>query len=145
MFPSLDDAAIDRMRHAGHERAFRAGEILFEQGEASTRFLVVLEGTIEVVHPGADGEHLITVHEARGFSGEISMLAGMPSLVRMRARSAGRVPELDRSALRGVISSDSELSDILMRAFILRRGELISRDQGDVVLLGSRSSRPGPI
>jgi thioredoxin reductase (NADPH) len=140
MFPSLDDAAIDRMRHAGHERAFHAGEILFEQGEASTRFFVVLEGAIEVVHPAADGEHLITVHEVGGFTGEISILAGMPSLVRMRARRAGRVLELDRAALRTVISSDSELSDTLLRAFILRRGALISTDQGDVVLLGSRHS-----
>ena len=68
------------------------------------------------------------------------MLVGMPSLVRMRARSTGRALELDRSALRAVISGDSELSDILMRAFILRRGALISTEQGDVVLLGSRHS-----
>jgi thioredoxin reductase (NADPH) len=140
MFPSLDVAAVDRMRPAGRERAFRAGEILFEQGEASTRFLVVLDGAIEVVHPTANGEQLITVHEVGGFTGEISMLAGTPSLVRMRARSTGRALELDRSALRAVISGDSELSDILMRAFILRRGALISTEQGDVVLLGSRHS-----
>jgi CRP-like cAMP-binding protein len=44
MFPALDDAAIDRMRPAGHERAFHTGEILLEQGEASSRLFVVLEG-----------------------------------------------------------------------------------------------------
>jgi thioredoxin reductase (NADPH) len=140
MFPALDDAAIDRMRPAGHERAFHAGEILLEQGEASSRLFVVLEGTIEAVHPAADGEQLIAVHEVGGFTGEISMLAGMPSLVRTRARSAGRVLEIDRAGLRALISSDSELSDTLMRAFLLRRGGLISTGQGDVVLLGSRHS-----
>jgi len=140
MFPTLADAQIERLRAIGHERAFHAGEILFEQGEASTNFFVVLEGSIEVVHPYAAGEHAITIHEPGGFTGEINMLAGTRSLVRGRARTAGRVLEIDRAALRVLVSTDADLSEELMRAFILRRAGLISSGQGDVVLLGSRHS-----
>ena len=39
-----------------------------------------------------------------------------------------------------LIGRDAELSEIFMRAFILRRLELIRRGQGNVVLLGSRHS-----
>jgi thioredoxin reductase (NADPH) len=39
-----------------------------------------------------------------------------------------------------VIQTDSELSEIFMRAFILRRVGLIAFQQGDVILLGSRHS-----
>src|SRR5262245_56842273 len=60
MFPTLDDAQIDRMRAVGRERAFHTGEILFEQGEPSTKFFVVLEGSLEVVQPFGPGEQLIT-------------------------------------------------------------------------------------
>src|SRR5438874_1902339 len=98
-FPTLDADQIDRFRDAGHERAFHTGEILFEQGEASSKFFVVLEGSIEVVHPSATGEHLITVHEPGGFTGEMTVLAGTRTLVRGRARSAGRVLEIDREAM----------------------------------------------
>ncbi|HEY0993730.1 MAG TPA: FAD-dependent oxidoreductase, partial [Kofleriaceae bacterium] len=140
MFPALDAAQIERLRAVGHERAIHAGELLFDQGEASVKFSVVLEGEIEVVHPYADGEHLITVHQRGEFTGEINMIAGMRSLVRGRARSPGRVLELDRAALRTVVAADSELGEILMRAFILRRTGLIQRGHGDVVLLGSRHS-----
>src|SRR5262245_17975008 len=35
-----------------------------------------------------------------------------------------------------LVQTDSELSDIFMRAYILRRVELIARGYGDVVLLG---------
>jgi thioredoxin reductase (NADPH) len=35
------------------------------------------------------------------------------------------------------VQTDAELSGILMRAFMLRRGELIAQDLGDVVMLGS--------
>jgi thioredoxin reductase (NADPH) len=42
------------------------------------------------------------------------------------------------------VQTDGELSDILLRAFILRRVELISHGHGNVVLIGSRHS-PGTL
>jgi thioredoxin reductase (NADPH) len=140
MFPKLDPAQIERIRTSGHERAFHAGEILFEQGEASTAFFVVLEGSLEIVQPSAAGESTIAVIEAGGFTGEMNMLMGTPSLVRTRGRTAGRVLESDRSTLRRCLASDAELSEIIMRAFILRRTGLIAEERGDVVVLGSRHS-----
>jgi thioredoxin reductase (NADPH) len=50
------------------------------------------------------------------------------------------VIELAREQLRAVIQTDAELSEILMRAFILRRLELIAHDLGDVVVIGSAHS-----
>ena len=140
MFPTLDDAQIGRVRAVGRERAVHAGEVLVEQGEASTRFFVVLDGSVEVIHPYAAGEHLITVVEPGGFTGEMSVIAGMRSFVRGRARTAGRVLEIDRAALRALVAADADLSETVMRAFILRRIGLISAGHGDVVLLGSRHS-----
>src|SRR5204863_2793535 len=43
-------------------------------------------------------------------------------------------------ALQTLVEADSELSDIFLRAFILRRLELIAREVGDVVLIGSSHS-----
>ena len=65
------------------------------------------------------------------------MLSGRPSLVRARATEPGEVIELDRAQLMSLVQNDSELSDIFMRAFILRRVELIAHGFGDAVLLGS--------
>src|SRR2546425_11637100 len=47
---------------------------------------------------------------------------------------------LEREQLLGLVQTDSELSEIIMRAFILRRVELIARGYGDAVLLGSTHS-----
>jgi thioredoxin reductase (NADPH) len=65
------------------------------------------------------------------------MLTGRRSLSRLRVRDAGEVIELDRTQVLGLIQTDAELSEIMMRAFILRRLELIARDIGDVVVIGS--------
>src|SRR5205814_3680662 len=52
----------------------------------------------------------------------------------------GEVIELDHRQLLALVQTDAELSEILMRAFILRRAELITHGFGDVVLIGSAHS-----
>lgn len=47
---------------------------------------------------------------------------------------------MSAEALRAMIARDAELSEILMRAFILRRLALISHNLGNVILMGSRHS-----
>src|SRR5262249_13780062 len=52
----------------------------------------------------------------------------------------GEAIQLDREPFLALIQADAELSEILMRAFILRRLELIAHDLGDVVVIGSSHS-----
>jgi thioredoxin reductase (NADPH) len=62
--------------------------------------------------------------------------SGRRTLVRVRAAAAGEVVEVDRADLLTFVQTDSELSDIIMRAFILRRVEMIAQGVGDVILTG---------
>jgi thioredoxin reductase (NADPH) len=140
MFPQLTSAQIHRICGIGQRRKTTAGEILFEFGETGTRFFVVTAGTLEIVRPGLTGEELVIVHKPGEFTGEINMLSGRRSLVQCRVREAGEVVVLDREHLRGLVQRDAELSEILMRAFILRRVGLISEGSSDLVLVGSRHS-----
>ena len=139
-FPELTPVQIERIAAVGRRRDVRAGEVLFEVGEQNTRFFVVLSGAIEIVRPDDGGEELIVVHGPRQFTGEINMLSARRSLVRGRAKIAGVVIEVDRDDLRVLVQRDSELSEILMRAYILRRVALVARGNKDMVLLGSRHS-----
>ena len=100
-------------------------------------FFVVTAGRIEVVRPSGNSETLVVVHEPGQFTGEVNMLSGRPSLVRSRASEPAEVIELDREQLLALVQTDSELSELIMRAFILRRVELIAHGLGDVVLVGS--------
>src|SRR5207249_4545086 len=72
------------------------------------------------------------------------MLAGRRAMVQIQVREAGELIQLEREQLLGLVQTDSELSEIIMRAFILRRVELIARGYGDAVLLGSTHS-PGTL
>jgi thioredoxin reductase (NADPH) len=98
---------------------------------------VVTSGTMEIIRATDGVEELVVTFGPGMFSGEGSMLTGRPVFVRIRGGEPGEVIELDRDALLSLIQTDAELSEILMRAFILRRLELIARGYGDVVLVGS--------
>jgi thioredoxin reductase (NADPH) len=137
IFPKLTPAQIGRIAAHGRTRSVQPGDVLIEQGNTSVPFFVVITGEVEIVRPFGTNETLITIHGDREFTGEVNMLSGRRSLVRVRASKPGEVIELDHKDLLGLVQTDSELSDILMRAFILRRVELIVAGVGDLILIGS--------
>ena len=89
------------------------------------------------MRPCGASEALITVHGSGEFTGEVNMLSDRRSLIRARVTKPGKVIELDHKQMLNLIQTDAELGDILMRAFILRRVELIAAGVGDIVLIGS--------
>jgi thioredoxin reductase (NADPH) len=101
---------------------------------------VVLSGSIEVVQVGMAGETTVVTHTASGFSGEMSTLRGISTVVRVRVGTAGEVLQIDENCLRTIVQTDSELGELFLRAFILRRVGLIESQAGDVILLGSSHS-----
>ncbi len=139
VFPKLTPAQMDRVAAHGRLRRVETGEVLLEIGE-SGRIFVITAGSVETVRMVGDVEEIIVTHGVGSFTGEIAVLSGRRGLARNRAREAGEVIEVDRSRLMALVQTDSELSDILMRAFILRRLEMIARGSTDLVLLGSRHS-----
>ncbi|HWW85742.1 MAG TPA: FAD-dependent oxidoreductase [Vicinamibacterales bacterium] len=140
VFPTLTPAQIARIAPHGRRRAIAPGEVLVEVGQRPVPFFVVLSGEMQVLRPAEGTEALIVTHRAGQFTGEGTMLTGRRALARTRVSEAGEVVELDREQLLGLIQTDAELSDIFMRAFILRRIELIAGGYGDVVLIGSTHS-----
>ena len=140
MFPQLTAAQIARLSAHGARRNMSKGEILAEPGDRNRPVMVVLSGSIEVVQPGLSGEVLVVVHDAGSFTGEMSTLQGVGSLVRSRVREAGEILVITNERLRTIIQTDAELSEIFMRAYILRRVGLLDSKSGDVILLGSSHS-----
>src|SRR5205823_3102322 len=89
------------------------------------------------VRPSAtDGELVVSLGPGM-FTGEVTMLSGRRGLAQIRAAAAGEVIEIGREDLLALIQGDGELSELFMRAFILRRVELVARGVSDVVVLGS--------
>jgi thioredoxin reductase (NADPH) len=139
-FPVLTPAQINRIHPGGKVRQVTKGDILFDPGDTDVPFFVLLSGRMEIVQPDLTGESLVATHGPGEFTGEMTMISGRRCLVRGRVTEPGEFLELDGQSLRSLVAKDAELSEIFMRAFILRRLALISHGQGNLILLGSRHS-----
>lgn len=140
MFPKLLPAQISRLNAYGTRARMLGSEVLVEPGERYSRVVVVVSGSVDVLIPGLSGETLITQLTEGDFTGEMSALRGSASFVRIRVRDPGEVISIPAENLRRLVQTDAELSEIIMRAYILRRMGLRETHQGDVALIGSRDS-----
>jgi thioredoxin reductase (NADPH) len=138
VFPTLTPAQIARIEAHGRRHTVARNEVLYEFGAATVPFVVVVKGKVGILQPAEGVEKLIRTLEPGQFTGEINMLSGRRTLARARVLEEGEVIEVDREQLLLLVQTDSELSEILMRAFILRRVELMEQGLGDVVLIGSK-------
>jgi thioredoxin reductase (NADPH) len=140
MFPKLTATQIARLLPVGRRRRFAAGEVIYERGSAKRAFYVLLEGRVEIAGSSRLGEEWVTVHEPGEFTGEVDMISGRHSLVGARALDATELLEIDVADLRHIVQTDTELSELFLRAFVLRRAYLIANTVGGVVLIGSGHS-----
>jgi thioredoxin reductase (NADPH) len=140
VFPVLTPPQIARVRSYANVRSVQTGEVLFEPGQLGVSCFVVLSGKLDIAMPGLSGEQVFVTYGPGQFSGEVVLISGARALARGRVAEPGEFLELSADALRTLIARDAELSDIFMRAFLLRRVALISAGLGNVVVLGSQHS-----
>jgi thioredoxin reductase (NADPH) len=142
LWPTLTAAQIARVEKYGKRRQVQAGDVLIEAGQEEFPLFVVVDGELEVVRPACEGEddQLVVIYQRGSFSGELNLIAGRRPVATVRVTKAGEVIEVQRDALLAIVQTDVELSEILMRAFILRRVLLLEKGFGDVLILGSEFS-----
>ena len=137
LLPTLTSAQIARIAARGRRRTVARGEVLVEVGDKNVPFFVVTSGEVHALRPSGASEILIIALGPGQFSGEAIMISGRRAMGRLRASEPGEVIQLERAQLLALIQTDAELSEMLMRAFMLRRLELIAHEFGDVVVIGS--------
>ena len=140
MFPVLTPAQQSRVLAHGNLRKAAAGETVFDVNQYAAKFFLVLSGQLNLIQIVDDREDVVAICRPGMFTGELNVLSGRRGLVRIRAAEVCELIEIEREQLQALVQTDSELSDIFLTAFILRRLELIARQIGDVVLVGSSHS-----
>jgi thioredoxin reductase (NADPH) len=134
-FPPLTEAQIARIARFAQKREFRDGESLWEAGDRNRPLYVVLQGEVEI---RSGDDHVVTVHTPGAFTGDVDLLSGRPVVVRARAKGPVRALELPADKLRAMVQNDAELSEIFLRAFMMRRVILMKQGGGNIVVIGSR-------
>jgi thioredoxin reductase (NADPH) len=136
-FPILTLEQIGRMEPLGTRHRWPDGELLFEAGKTGPGLFIVLSGQVAITRRDGLGHDLPVVTQGEGqFLGEVGQLSGKPSFVDGRAVGEVEALLLTPEALRTLVVAEAEIGELVMRAFILRRVNLIETGAGGPTLIG---------
>jgi thioredoxin reductase (NADPH) len=139
--PLLSAPELADMATFGAERDTRAGELLFQAGDASYDLFVVLEGAVQVVRPSGADEVLVAEFGPGSFVGELTLLTGQRRFLTGRVSQPGRVLAIAQAELRRLMSVRPALSETIFNALLARRESLKSGEGALAIrIVGSRYS-----
>jgi hypothetical protein len=105
------------------ERHFKAGDIVFRQGDYPDRLYVVGEGEVEVIReaPGQEGTVLTRLGKDE-FFGEIGILSDTPRTATVRAATDVAVLSIHRSYFTSLFSYLPMFRERILAAYLTRTG-----------------------
>lgn len=140
-FPTLNTEAMERLRSYGKEEHFSSETALFRRGDRGIDFFLVLDGEVSI--SGEDfrtGRRFLYSYTAGQFTGEQNLFNTRPVLWDGIALPGTRVVRIRNADFRTFLTSEPEIGEVVVRAYILRRTAFIRHASGGVILLGHRES-----
>ena len=136
--PLLGESQLTVLRRYATEHSTVNGDVLFADGDKAYDLIVLLDGDIKIVdHYSRPDEIAIITYGPREFIGEMSLLTGQTAYLTAVAISDGRILRISPEQVRVIMSEEPDLSELILRAFLLRHSRLTNRGSGPV-LVGSR-------
>ncbi len=130
-YPRLSDDQISTLEAGGARRAVDTGETLVREGERSDYLFVILSGKVAVTTTDEAGNrHVIRVHGPGRFLGELGDLEGQAAFYTAEVVEPGEVLVVATERVRALVAHDPLLSDLILRAYLLRRSLLIQEGTG---------------
>src|SRR6201996_4632800 len=131
VYPRLDRAQMETLRAAGRTVPLKTGEVLYAPGELDYDLIVVVSGCVEIIDAiDTQHERVLVSYGARQFAGELNLITLEPTLLSARVAQEGEAIFVSREALRGVISRDTRLGDLITNALVSRRAIIIEAESG---------------
>jgi len=142
VYPTLDERQLATLERYGERRKLKTDDILYSEGDRHIAMFAILSGTIEATRASVQGPQFLGTHGPGSFTGEVGTLAGRAAAATTRAVSDCEVIVIDEESLRALVIAEAELSETIMRAYILRRVAFIRGQHAGVVVIGSAASAP---
>ncbi|HEX3547960.1 MAG TPA: FAD-dependent oxidoreductase [Mycobacterium sp.] len=130
-YPRLSDDQILTLEAGAAHRAVDRGATLVREGERTENFYVILSGKVAILTCDERGEpHVLRVHGPGRFLGELAELEGQAAFYTAEVIEPGEVLVIPAERVRGLVAHDLLLSDLILRAYLIRRALLIEQGTG---------------
>jgi len=137
---TLDAADMALVTQLGVRRQVQEGDYLYREGDVTYDFFVLVSAEVDIVVSADGGERALVRHGPGRFLGELNMLSGLRVFVSARVVTPGEVVVVARDRLRQLMATKPRLGDIILAAFVARRGLLMTGAAPAIRVIGSRFS-----
>lgn len=138
--PVLSAEQIALLRSFGETQRTRAGDVLFEVGDADYPLVVVLAGQVAIVDRSEGLDRAIKTSGPGEFIAELGLLTGQRVFVACVVREAGEVLLVPAAAVQEIIATLPVLSDVLVTAVAVRRRLLMRSAASTLTIVGPETS-----
>ncbi|AIZ42324.1 FAD-dependent oxidoreductase [Cellulophaga baltica] len=136
--PKLSEKQLLVLANYGTKIKVKANAVLINEGVKNFDFYVILKGKV-AIYDSFNPKEPVAIHKKNGFTGDSDMLSDRASIFRAVALTDIEVLKITQTALKKILLEDASLNTLLISAFLLRR-ENISKNEGGVILIGSKFS-----
>jgi CRP-like cAMP-binding protein len=158
MFEKLEPSEIMEMIHIVEVEMYKAGDIIFKEGDTGDAWYVLYHGAVDVLKHGAGGEKKITSLGPQACFGEISILDGSPRSATIRATEDSVVFRVPRGAFvelidnghlvaykllhhMAILLAERQRTTTLRLSELLKASEITDIHEGIMTIVGESSVR----
>jgi thioredoxin reductase (NADPH) len=138
---TFNDEQIEILKSYGQVIAHEEGALLADEGTTHQDFLVTLSGETHIFVETPDGPKRVGWMEPGQFTGDISVITGAASLVRVIMGKAGDLLHINHDRLQDLLVANSGISDIIVQTLTARRAFAHDADHGSVIVIGAPQDR----
>ncbi len=138
-FPELNTKQIQNLKPYGLEEHFSSPTRVFSLGDTNYDFFIVLKGSVSITDAGDDSK-IIVEHTVNQFSGDSGMLSTRRALFHATTSDDTILIRIKPDRLKEAIAAHSDISDILLNAFLLRDETVLNDFQGGIKVVGKEDS-----
>ncbi|NAY91872.1 FAD-dependent oxidoreductase [Muricauda sp. JGD-17] len=139
-FPELTARQIGILKTYGKIESYGEATRIFTLGDLQYDFFVVMAGEVTIEDPYNDNK-LIVAHQKNEFTGDSGMLSNRGAQFHAVAQPNTCVLRITPKRLKEAISKHSDISDMLLNAFLLRQETVLTEFEGGIKLVGSGTSK----
>lgn len=136
LFAGLPRRLLARLATRFFEKAYRAGEIVFQEGDPGRALFVVVEGAVEITRAAAQGAYVLRTLGPGDAFGELALIDDFPRSATARVATRGRLLILYKSDFDALIDGNPRIAVVVMRnlsrllAIYARRNPVLATEPG---------------
>lgn len=139
-FPELTQRQINTLKNYGTIERRKEDTRIFNLGDLQYDFFIILEGEVAIIDPYNEN-NVIVSHGKNEFSGDSGMLSNRGAQFHAVAKAGTSLVRITPKRLKEAIAKHSDISDVLLNAFLRRQETVLTEFTGGIKLVGSGNSK----